>query len=96
MTNIEPFGYFKAEPFGWTDCAETAEGAVPLYDQAAIASVKHAERERAVSICTARAAKIEAEAQRAIDNGEHDEVSCLRSAAWQLTVAANEIKADTE
>lgn len=33
---IEPFGYFKAEPFGWTDCAEDAEGAVPLYDQAAI------------------------------------------------------------
>lgn len=28
---IEPFGYFKAEPFGWTDCAETDEGAVALY-----------------------------------------------------------------
>lgn len=27
----EPFGYFKAEPFGWTDCAETDEGAVALY-----------------------------------------------------------------
>ncbi|MDD2663991.1 MAG: hypothetical protein PHD19_09545 [Dechloromonas sp.] len=27
----EPFGYFKAEPFGWTDCAETDDGAVPLY-----------------------------------------------------------------
>lgn len=34
--SIEPFGYFKAEPFGWTDCAETDEGAVKLYDQAAI------------------------------------------------------------
>lgn len=32
----EPFGYFKAEPFGWTDCAETDEGAWPLYDQQAI------------------------------------------------------------
>ena len=29
----EPFGYFRAEPFGWTDCAETDEGAVALYDQ---------------------------------------------------------------
>jgi len=29
---IEPFGYFKAEPFGWTDCAETDEGAVALYE----------------------------------------------------------------
>lgn len=28
-----PFGYFKAEPFGWTDCAETDEGAVALYER---------------------------------------------------------------
>lgn len=28
----EPFGYFKAEPFGWRDCAETEEGAVALYE----------------------------------------------------------------
>ena len=27
----EPFGYFRAEPFGWTDCAPTDEGAIPLY-----------------------------------------------------------------
>ena len=27
----EPFGYFRPEPFGWTDCAETDEGAIPLY-----------------------------------------------------------------
>ena len=29
--DIEPFGYFKAEPFGWTDCAETDDGAVALF-----------------------------------------------------------------
>lgn len=28
----EPFGYFKAEPFGWTDCAESDEGAIALYE----------------------------------------------------------------
>lgn len=28
----EPFGYFKAEPFGWTDCDETDEGAIALYE----------------------------------------------------------------
>ena len=28
----EPFGYFKAEPFGWTDCAETDDGAIALFD----------------------------------------------------------------
>ena len=27
----EPFGYFRAEPFGWTDCSETDEGAIALY-----------------------------------------------------------------
>jgi hypothetical protein len=29
----EPFGYFKAEPFGWTDCAETDENAKELYER---------------------------------------------------------------
>lgn len=29
----EPFGFFKAEPFGWTDCEEMDEGARPLFDQ---------------------------------------------------------------
>jgi hypothetical protein len=28
-----PFGYFRAEPFGWTDCAETDEGAIALYER---------------------------------------------------------------
>jgi len=32
----EPFGYFKPEPFGWTDCAETADGVRPLYAPADI------------------------------------------------------------
>ena len=36
MKPIEPFGFFRAEPFGWTNCAETDDGAAPLYDQAAI------------------------------------------------------------
>lgn len=27
QVDSEPFGYFKAEPFGWTDCAETDDGA---------------------------------------------------------------------
>ncbi len=28
----EPFGYFRAEPFGWTDCGPDAEGAKALYE----------------------------------------------------------------
>ena len=31
-SSAEPFGYFKAEPFGWTDCAETDDGAIALFD----------------------------------------------------------------
>jgi hypothetical protein len=31
LAQAEPFGYFKAEPFGWTACAETDEGAIALY-----------------------------------------------------------------
>lgn len=27
----EPFGYFRPEPFGWTDCAPDDEGSIPLY-----------------------------------------------------------------
>jgi hypothetical protein len=30
---MTPFGYFRAEPFGWTDCAETDEGAIALYER---------------------------------------------------------------
>jgi len=30
----EPFGFFRPEPFGWTDCAETDEGAIALYEAA--------------------------------------------------------------
>jgi hypothetical protein len=33
LAKQEPFGYFKAEPFGWTDCASTDEGAVALYER---------------------------------------------------------------
>ena len=29
----EPFGHFRAEPFGWTDCAEDDEGAIALYER---------------------------------------------------------------
>ena len=41
MSKLEPFGYFRAEPFGWTDYAETDDGAVPLFDHAAIAALEH-------------------------------------------------------
>ena len=36
----EPFGYFKAEPFGWTDCAETDDGAIALYTAPPVSDVE--------------------------------------------------------
>lgn len=32
---LEPFGYFKPEPFGWTDCAADDDGAIALYEHPA-------------------------------------------------------------
>ncbi len=31
----EPLGYFRADPIGWTDCPEDAEGAIALYEHPA-------------------------------------------------------------
>ena len=31
----EPFGYFRPEPFGWTNCDPTDEGAIALYEHPA-------------------------------------------------------------
>lgn len=39
QTTPEPFGYFKSEPFGWTDCAETDEGATPLFDEKTVSAL---------------------------------------------------------
>ena len=36
---IEPFGYFRALPFGWKDCSDKDEGAVALYEQNVIDSL---------------------------------------------------------
>lgn len=35
--DCEPFGYFRAESFGWTDCGPDAEGAVALYESPQVA-----------------------------------------------------------
>jgi len=43
-TEQDPFGYFKAEPFGWTDCSPTDEGAIPLYERPAAPQPAQQER----------------------------------------------------
>ena len=55
------------------------------------ATAEEVERERCAKVNRDRAMKIEADAQRASDAGDHDEVSALRATAWQLIVAEREI-----
>ena len=50
-----------------------------------------AERESCANILRERSMKFEKEAQDAIENDEHDEVTSLRSTAWTLTVTAEKI-----
>ena len=40
MSNIEPFGYFKSDACGWTDCHDDDEGAIPLWDNAALCAIE--------------------------------------------------------
>ena len=49
------------------------------------------EREACANILRERSMKFEKEAQDAIENDEHDEVTSLRSTAWTLTVTAEKI-----
>lgn len=48
--------------------------------------------EEAAKVCDARAMKNERAAQDCSRNGEHDEVSSLRSTAWQMSVCADAIR----
>ena len=38
-TQDEPFGYFRPDAFGWTDCAADEEGAIALYERPAAPAV---------------------------------------------------------
>ena len=60
------------------------------------ALVAAAEREACAMVCSERAVQCESEAQRAIENGEPDEVSAIRSTAWQISVCAAAIRARSQ
>ena len=45
---IEPFGFFKATPFGWEDCAETDEGSVALYEASTIEDARREGEDRVI------------------------------------------------
>lgn len=57
----EPFGYFRAEPFGWTDCAKDDEGAIALYERPQEVGLTDEERAdmacAVAAICTGTSAR---------------------------------------
>ena len=78
MPKPEPFGYFRAEPFGWTDCAETDEGAMALYDQAAVDALERERDELALIIAT--------------DTGTESAVADLQRQLVAVTAERDELK----
>ncbi len=52
-----------------------------------------AEREACAKVCDDKAMRCETRAQEAIEAGEYDEVSAIRSTAWQISVCAAAIRA---
>ncbi len=57
------------------------------------ALVAAAEREACAKVCDDQANRCEKAAQSAIEDGEHDEVSAIRSTAWKISVCADAIRA---
>lgn len=57
------------------------------------ALVAAAERDACTNICSARAMRCELEANQAMENGDRDESSALRSTAWQISVCTEAIRA---
>ena len=57
------------------------------------ALVAAAEREECAKVCDDKAMHCETKAQEAIEAGERDEVSAIRSTAWQISVCAAAIRA---
>lgn len=89
----EPFGYFKAEPFGWTDCGPDDEGAVALYERPqAQADARDAGRWRMASLIHSEMMKhpdirAEPEAASAYMKAVHDGV-CFEAAIDSAIAAA--------
>lgn len=80
----EPFGYFRAQSWGWEDCAQGDEGAQALYDEDAIRTQ------------AARIAELEAEVERLrkplTAQGLHDNSKPVNIARWCWDSAQRRIR----
>jgi hypothetical protein len=75
-----------AREFGWAQ--KDIDSLLYIVETAAAA-----EREACAKVCDDQANRCEKAAQSAIEDGEHDEVSAIRSTAWKLSVCAAAIRA---
>ena len=66
---------------------------VPSWVLKLVADAISHEREACAKVCEDKAMYCETKAQEAIEAGEHDEVSAIRSTAWQISVCAAAIRA---
>lgn len=73
------------------DAAHDPVRVTPFLERFA-ALVAAAEREACAKVCSDRAMRCELEAIQAIENGECDEASAIRSTAWQISVCADAIR----
>ncbi len=69
------------------------DAAIIEASQEAIEAAVLAEREACAKVCDDQANRCEKAAQSAIEDGEHDEVSAIRSTAWKISVCAAAIRA---
>lgn len=56
------------------------------------AAAKAEENEACAKVCDDKSMHCETKAQEAIEAGEHDEVSAIRSTAWQISICAEAIR----
>jgi hypothetical protein len=104
----EPFGYFKAEPFGWTDCGESDEKAIPLYEQAVVEDLKGSDavRDRLAVLLSDTAIALKGEEAALQRHSWHDlpvvalaamiEIEMLKNQRDELLGAAEAIEINAE
>ncbi len=74
-------------------CHGVARDEFQRFARACYEAGRTAERADCAKVCDERAAHCERKAQEAIESGEHDEVSAIRSTAWQISVLAADFRA---
>lgn len=93
MTQDEIIAMAREAGIWVLDTGEPYDGLSAANFERFAALVAAKEREACAQVCSDRSMRCESEALLAIENGELDGVSAIRSTAWQISVCASEIRA---